>query len=33
VVAAPSGADAGLSLAAMVLSLGVLGYLAFVAMG
>jgi hypothetical protein len=32
-IAAPSGADAGLSLAAMVLSLGVLGYLAFVAMG
>jgi hypothetical protein len=31
--AAVSGADAGLSLAAMVLSLGVLGYLAFVAMG
>jgi hypothetical protein len=32
-MAAVSGADAGLSLAAMVLSLGVLGYLAFVAMG
>jgi len=33
VIAAPAGADAGLSLAAMVLSLAVLGYLAFVAMG
>ena len=30
---APSGGDVGLSLAAMVLSLAVLGYLAFVAMG
>jgi hypothetical protein len=33
IAAAPSGADVGLSLAAMVLSLAVLGYLAFVAMG
>ncbi len=33
VAAAPSGGDVGLSLAAMVLSLAVLGYLVFVAMG